>query len=1154
MVRPTVVTYFQCRGLIRHLHGTLGYSFFIIPGVKNSNPYNYYNIINQQLLRSYSNSCTYKAPYLKISSLTSFNNRYSNFEYLLHSQRERTRFLNGIQSPSSASGIQNYDIYATFLNSLDFSIAYDDQKALEFACDIWKAVTNPHSPHTLRLKKQFMWKRPTFINILLHKKAYDVYANLVLPLIPQNRLLSCDITARTLQLRRGPNDEPLHSTTSLRSYLKNVHISMFDKRSMVSDFVFLGMKSSPDVYKPQLLAYFLEYLRVIGDDHCLLVKPEHAMYKKGIRELLLAFQDSNIYQFLDEFSLIFLQQDFSRDDYCRFLTTLMKVSSEINPQLTHYIWRFKLGNKYHMDSSDLTYLMESMLNTNQSSELFSLYKHHPTLHHEHQLQILLKASELNKDWSYLQRQFEDMYGKGQLPYVIHYSVVMNALASLGGKADIERLYLQMSKRKLKPSSSIYAALIKCRIYLNEIKEAHVIFDSYLKNLAFIEDQDMSPAAIYKLILSTYLQSSNVNEVMKFYENTKSMQDTKQVNIIDSDFIKAILGCLEGNYALKQIEYIRSQATEMNLMSEDVYMALFKAYTHLGQYERVEDLVFYAHHVSSPPLMSCRIYTAQLRNYRFWYRYRSDPVIRRYIDTRRGYVLKTIEENQLKSRGKQGLYTEIIKFLLTRNMVDTAKTYLNQITSESIPKESIYSPFLKYYTKSSMVDDYRKVLETYRDMVEAKVSVSVKTYEMILKSLVVLDGHNRNNYVNSTNFLQSILDMYGLSLFGVKSSSTKANVSVQEIYNNMVPFCRMISTYVMETSISNADKGDIVVNFLKQIKDVLGDNLSNQFRFTIYSEMGKLYQRLGNVQMTESLISTGIKELNDIISKYIETYPFSSNDIIIPRQLQVEFRLLINLNLKILQQRGANPQEYYALIQLSHNNKVQLSGNQYNFLIEQLLQLNDFKGLSLIFDTCETYLVDGNFAEVEMMKKIQYLYHLFVFYHSRTTSDRDLLKRYNVLNNYYNVHDIKKLKNKFKSITNIQTKMTDTINDMNIKFKLQGQWSLEDIFDNPETFFSPEKRLSTTNKLFPTLCNRLWHYIMTYANDGHDKIKLFKLMDDYPFTMELLFYNQPANLRLKAFRNDINQIIPPSRDDFESFADRQNRSERALATIFNSNRL
>lgn len=1081
-------------------------------------------------------------------------NYYDEAEKLLHNDSLKARLLQTIQT-SSLTSEQVVDIDNIFSSLLDMISSNQDTDALYLAANIWEEVllNNPDNASLENLQQLLLSKRTIFVHILINQKYYKPYKTLMSPLFEKNHIKVqwCDVMADTIQFEESRQGQIIFNDKRIIQFLENKQTPISQKRLLLANFLRKGLLGSKSGER-DILLHFFKYLELFEDRHCLLDGAEHSAYTSP---LLLLVDDhygtkvpiSTIEEIFEE---LFLNKKF----FYNFLTTLLKVTHQRSPSETCMVWDFKLSrhnrNGDVLAYKDLTYMLSALSNLKKYNEAFELSESFPELYHEDQLSVLLKNSERLKNWSMLKSQFEAMYGKGHLPYAIHYSIVMDALANLGAKSDVDRLFNQLKQRKLQPTPSLYASMIKVRVLQNEFDEAKEIFSRFLADDAITKDQDMTTAQVYSLLFDIHLASIDKQDVLDFLHQTIEIQRAKNLQLLDWKTMCKVIKYFERCYGFKEILQIKSICEEFDLMNEEIYCSLIHAFTRFEKFKMAETLVYEAHHISRLPLKNSMILREQLRNYREWYT-KSDSISKkRYIAMKTDIITERVRDNEVTPKGIQILYSEVIEFYLSRNQLGLARKYFERLSKEGIVTERVYLPFLRHYSKSQRTSDHELGLALYREMVGNNVNISIQTYVHIMRSVVFLDKQNQNDYGTCDRLIESIFEMCGLTIPNKPSFNTSTNNKDINIRKDAIYICQIVSTYIINKPSSQIEKADFVVEFLTQLRTKLDHQMEILLRMTIYREMGRLYKRLNNLQMAKSLILNGLNEMDDLVNNYIDNYPLPYDykfEIPIPGSLESTYRSLLEMHFEILTQTRSSAIDYLNLYQKCENQNIKLNGTTYNHIISQLITLEGFKGLEPILSIIEEHLADGNYNELGLMKRFKYLYNLFLLERSKRVLESSLLLTYKIYNDFYNVQNISQLKRDMPSNIDIRSTMENTLTDLLRRYPRFGNWDLDYVFDKPEIFFSPEKRLSTVNKLFPNVCDNLYHYIMKYC-DGNSE-RLFKYMDQYPNALELILLNQSGKLRLKIFRSQISKIIEPPSDSFEDFDKRRIRTLKALHKLF-----
>lgn len=1092
------------------------------------------------------------------------NHKYSEVESLISDTDTRFKYLEIVRNSSVLSQSDADLIYSNFIKTIDIVSGFSVPGSIDFLFDIWGSVfENKDSSRIIKeLQYKLLDQKDVFIMVLINTKNFSIYEKLVKPLYNRQEFKDytrswTDKLAYTLQFDTDVHGNMTMNKGNIVQFLRNSENPIDTRRRLVSIFLRKGILYSQDSDQAYyIIKEFINLLHELGDQDILFIDHEHNIYTKAFR--LIALPPKNI-RFTDHLknikNIIDLSPHTTSRSYYNFMTTSMNAIIRFSPNNVLNFWQVKCN--YVVDKGldesevfhhrDLRSAMSAFRLLNMHQSVLDLYQKHPDLHNEDQIEVLLKVSKESKDWKLMQKQFEDMYGKGQLPYVGHYSIVMNALAVIGAGAEVDQLYKQLLKRKLKPSSSVFAALINSKLFDNDIEGAKNWFAEYLKDNEKNKVDLDATTYLYSLIFKLYLKSSNIEAATTILKDAISQQKKLNTTLVNERSLSKFINFAGSTYGLKELELFRNLGTELDLSSEEYYENLIRSYTRLDQYERANDLVFEAHLECNVPFANPNIYKVQLRNYRFWYRNTSSHRTKRFISDRIDFILKHIESGKISVRNNHGLFTELIKLHLARNDLQNAEAVFKMAKSRDVLVENHFTPFLDYYTKQGTFSGYSQVLELYKEMAKEKLKISTRTYVYLIKALIHLDTLNHNGYLNSFKLLQSVLELNGLT---VNASDPEPKVPSIDIFENSIDLCHIVTSYVMAT-VGYQNNVELLVHFLNQMKEKLDKKLTNEFKFSIFKEMGRLYLKQGNLLLASSLIDNGLKELEHISTKFITDFPYDEvpeYEIRIPKTLQYEYRTLLSLKLRCMKTYHEDPTKYLELLKSSNKCKVHLSGDQYNLLIGQIIQISDPNVLRSVLLVCEDHLVAGNWSEAKLFRKLQFMYKLTVLHFSKSIGIEVARNNYAILNRFYNVRDIPKLQAALSHIQDPLSLLKQELlefNETHSNAHYKGSyWTLDKVLLDIPGFFSPEIRIPTQNKIPPYNVSKIWHAVTKYC-DGNIN-QAFELMDEFPETIEFLIYNGPARLRAHIFRKEIDTIqLRPASDQTEDFESRRLRTLEAL---------
>lgn len=1089
---------------------------------------------------------------LKVLPQYNLNRETGHISKLINDDKARGSLLSQIKSQklSVKDEISTYTLFYNILDHVTAESDYDDvDSQFLLACEIWHAAFATSVNE--QLQKRLASKRDIFVHSMMNLRQFDAYQSLIEPLLGHHSLINlewCDTLASTLEFSFDKSGSTTHNHLSVMKFLNGTNDKL-EKRTLLSVFIRTTLRNS-EGFEDEMVAQFLKYVDKLENGDFNL----DPLYDKALVNIIKHYcqDDGGIGRLEELFRQTFVNVANSR--VSDFLSSLIKVSSDKSPFYTHRIWNFKWVNRsiYPLSSKDLTYTMHGLWKTRQYDTVVAISKNNSDLYHEDQLGYLLRVSEAKSDWKTLQSQFEAMYGQGQLPYAIHYSIVMNAVAPTGAQNDIDRLYAQMQKRNIQPTPSIYAAIIRCHITNRNFELAKVTFERYLEDAPSMSDHDLTASQLYQLLFKVHLSSSNKRDVLDFFEKSIDRQRQENVVILDDSIIIDIINYLSEEYALKDLRYIEDYCRKNGLLTEGVYIALIKAYIRFNQHEIAEDLITEANHESVTPFTNLALLATQLMNYRIWLKYRTDFKQNFYIHQRRENVLKRIENGNYTEYKVDQLFGELIRLNVSRNLVKDADKYLEESKRIGWLTENQFLPFLKHYSSSDKTDLHQKVILMYREMVESNVQVSVATYSLLMKSVLFLDKHSRKSFHNSQKLLELVLEMYGFKIPGMLSyiqesklnSATKARLTTV----STVQLCSLVNNFIEQTPSTQTEKAEFMVEFLGQLRERLDGQMKSQVRLSIHKEMSSLYDSIGNLHMAKSLISNGINELNSIISKFIEEYPFAFDydfQLNIPKRIQIDFSDLMHLYLKILQQERTQPTTFLSLLKTVREKHMKLNGRDYMSLTNKLMEIPE-QSLDQILYIVDEHMIDTNLNEQVLFRKLQFLYKVFITEKAEILPKSRLEQLYQMFNEFYEIKDLDKLRIEFQGYS-FQLELQETMKYFKTRFSLYRRWNYNYVLSKPELFFAPEIQLSSQDRLPRRLAKRLYYYINRMKGDTNEK--LFPLMDKYPNAIDGIFLEHEMAQRFRRFRNYVDKIVAPPRDKLETYRERQHRTNRAIYRTF-----
>ncbi|KAG2735451.1 hypothetical protein G9P44_001665 [Scheffersomyces stipitis] len=1067
---------------------------------------------------------------------------------LLEDPSLKDEYLNALEVAETFSDVEIDLISANYSNLLEVMAGFREKEALDLLVDIWTIVFNKKGrkiKSARKLQQSLLQKRQQLVDILMDARRYDIYETLIQPLsedssFSEKRTQSDDFMI-ICQLKYQDGKLSLNKHGILR-YLRDEYIPMHKKRQFLERLTRSGIiYASNDEERYLFIKYFMEFSKVMGDIDMNFVDSQFKVYEKVLR--LMAIPPEGFEQHITELYHQFVKLDFEPEAFNNLLTSLMSATASAPNYVLKY-WQYKVKHSRQMglapsrvlNYKDLKYAMQSLLSMNYHKEVEELYWNFPTLHDDDQIEVLLELCAVSKDWEGLQKRFEEMYGRGNLPLTVHYAIVMNALATVGAKQEVDNLFQQLIERKLEASTSVFISLINSRLYYNDIDGAKKCIDLYL-SLSFGEKEKDALPKLYSLIFDVYIRSSSLQEVMDFFESTLKRQAELGVQLINSKVIVQVIDMASSNYGLREIERLKSIAEYLNLGNNEVYLGLIRTYTRMDQFERADEISYEAHRHSEIPFNDSKVYAAQLRNFRFWQRSSTHSEKREYYRSRMTFISFLADDVRLeKSLAlNAGFFTEVIKYLLSEDNVKEAYAMLRKVEKLELLRETHYVPFLKYFSRTRNSKSRNEVMKLYQEMIEKNITVSSLAYVFLLRVSLETDHGHGLGFKNSLSLLETVFKLHGIALTrGEKLEQPQ--VSALMLYQNYVNLCRMLSDYIITTK----GDSDMLMHFMEQVRSKLGEVIGIDFTITSSIEMAKVYESEGNKVKSQGFIDFGMVDLRHFISRFHANYPFKkSEEVVVPRALSKPLRTLITMKM-----RTDSRDVYIDILNESHD-LVTLSGIQYNQLMKGILPTSNINILNKILFACEHHLVSGNWVEIQIMNKLQYLYKLIIYHLIRLHGENKVMSRYSILNNYYNIKSLSQLDSEFAELEDPYETLKYEV-ETHIRSITTRNYSVEDVIRHIPKIFAPERHIRTRNKISHTNSSQLWWNISKHCKD--DILKAYDLMQEYPNLMEYLMYNNSARYRMICFRDEINKIRPPR--SREGYNDRRFRTISALTLVLN----
>lgn len=1001
--------------------------------------------------------------------------------------------------------------------------------AYDFLLDVWHVVffERRQAAQLDPLRVTLAQNETRLIHVMANRGDFSAYEWLIAPLY-ERKPASLRPWAVTMMETLRPvaaNGEYKCDSRAMRKFLEQPQYTREQKHQMIALSMTKTLLHGSLRQHCEAAVYALvDHFRYVEDALLFTENPHFHVYTRPLVLLALVGAEHSA---LARVQLIaeLCGPHISQREVSYVLSAIAGACAELAPQTAILCWKYKTDvlierrpafskrSSSLLSSQDLTHTMRAYVALRAYDQALKVYASHPHLQDDEQISLLLRASERSKDWALLQKQFEDMYGRGNLPYVVHYAVVMGALASIGSTVEVEQLYAQLLRRNLEPSAPVFLALVRCHINANSLERAEYWHGVFMDAVAAGKIPSKFIASLELEVLEAKLPLMSVAAAVDELEQLAQKQHDTQVPLISLATIRSMIHFVLSLYSLDGFERVWRVAEQWSLVDDSVYNESLAFLTKMGQFQRANDLAFVAQLHSPVPFQNSLILSAQLRNYRQWRKEVTDPQTKILIREQIAHILAAVDRNAVSPKNLDSLLLEVIKHYTAASKPELARPYLDKANSLNISAERHFIPFLKHYSAAGSYDDNSGVLDLYREMVARKTTITARTYYYLSRSLFVIDTANKNGPGNSFNLLQSVLEMYGFSVLD-GNSSTK--VSVADLSRNAIHLLKIVSDYAIEVSDPTEETMDLVLKFLKQIRQKLDKNIDYSFRVSILTEMSKVYRVYGDLQVASSLVDSALKEMDDIIDQLPAIEP-------LPKLLQLDYRKTVDIKTQILGITNAPPSQYVNLLRHVLEKNVRLSAFQFHNLGHHALKAAPVSKdeIALVLDFCERFLVLGNWAEVATSRKLHYIYRIYLVYLGRTMSPEAIAERYDILNKLYDVQDVSEVIREHRDIRNPRESLENALREYHALCPRE-LWPADRFFENLAEFFTAERTFDTRNFLKPNLAATLVTAIERLC-DGDQSIA-FTLYDEFPETMEYLLFYVGERTRVVKFRMGINKLL------------------------------
>lgn len=827
-------------------------------------------------------------------------------------------------------------------------------------------------------------------------------------------------------------------------------------------------------------------------------------------------------QFADHARALVLDFD-SASDIGAFLSSMMQAFARVSHNQVLNFWHFKLQYgrpEMAVTSEDLRMALVALVGLRQYERARALYEDHPDLHDESHIDVLLQVAAGLKDWRQLQLLFEEMYGRGNLPYVRHYGLVMGSLAHLGVTSEVDKLYHQLLQRNLTPSTRVDASRIDARLSQGDLDGALQVLGERLKG--------SDTGYLYAKLMEYYIKTVDPDRVLHLAENAISdgiLVPSAAIKVIRYFASSYLPGHLERFYG----HWMRHARNLSHEKAEEVALAVADAYIFLGHYLGAAALLEGLHMALNPPFSLAPVFGAQLKLWRHDKAHHVTAKVFAIADAvsgSRGLVGPTISP---KNRGR--LYQELIRWQLNRGDHRGAMSTLSAARKHEVARESHYLPFMRFYQHMSHKKAYgghQRVIDTYRSMCEHRVTMSTATYALLMRLVAFLD-QKEGNFSNCHKLLVLIFEMNGISVVGDQFSGVLVALPAE-----MVNLCQVVSTFI-DTS-GRASSLRLLVNFLDFVskQPIAGSVYDVRVKMVISQEMLAIYEGgAGGDRVVNNAMSALAKAVTrfQLSCRWLPEAGTGAPSSLPVSRAVPELLSRYYSSMVLAKRHTISVDEVLKIARQG----VRIDGITLNDIFARVLARtaplvtkDQLRGIMAIV---EHQMVLGNYIDRRHLKHRQYL---FKYAFAVAMARGEPPSRYEVLSRFYGVKpphgpNRPSLATVTRAFLHEYAKVAPHMEEK----PADGRY----VLDHIGPWFNPEQTIDTPNKLSQKVVGLLWRAL---SQLHPTKEQLFPMMDEFPETVEYLLWARDMRHQFGSFRRAVDDMVAPVSPELYTLREKRTR--------------
>lgn len=1073
-----------------------------------------------------------------------FDHQYVRINtWIFKDDEHRQSFLNYLQNQSSFTKDEIKEVVE--LHGRLVEVLNELQIGFPFLEKMWDAIFNRVvcDNSVTVLQKAIIEGRDLLTNVLIRSARYDLYKKIVAPRLIhfQSSPNKSDELIEIIQLQSTEHAGITFNSKNIENYLlDNKNKNLIMKQQLITLIICTslnlnrGLQYTKRDYTAQiyLIENFIAWTKMIenGEWFC---NPDATQYDEVLKLIGIPPGDFRIEEYLQDILKV-VEKEFHTKNLYIFITSIMRTLVEKAPHLTYKYFYFKdaqirqrsLDRSNVLIRDDLTYTMQACLKFD-SQRLFDLYKNNQDLHdgdEGDQESLILELSKLTKDWNALQKKFESMYGRGNLPLTVHYGIAMQALNTLQADEELERLYEQLQKRGLHLNSTVMDALIRSKIRLQDQTRVVELFEIYAQMSAQGKADPKSIQTLFPLILNIPMRNRETSLVFDYLKQYLQREKETGHTFINGSTFQKVMQYAAGIPSIKTIEATKNLVEEYGKHSTEYYVGLISAYSNLDQFERADNIVYEAHRMSRIPFGEIQIWALQLKNNMRWRIRSPDTITTRYNEIKIDFITRMSFCSKLQlfyDPGGISLISDIIQNLHNNNKHREELILFRRSRILQLRDERIYTTRLNSLRRNF---EWYEILKEFDEMNGKNILITARTYRFVLAAVLNLDAKAGFGFDNSTDMLKQVLRFYGLS----NESTKNDHLSLED---DVLYLARMVIDFV--DIVGPEQSSTLYLNFVKQIYDKLGKNLDYRLSLILYEGLVNVFHE------DKTTMTKEYQRLGELVASYIKDYPFKEVPILPYHVSQYYGKMLV----KWLNTHTPTHADDIKILHVLQSG-VKLETNQYTSVLKYFLdKLDDDENyLDQVLKILEDNLVHGNLDEYRSYLEKQLCYKICSKYLMDNYGDEEaIFTSYKILNDFYDIPGPDQVRKDLENtnITNFLRSPSGRL--FNIKtnpygFKSMSHHKFLDYF-NPERV--AQKGPFASNDLILLLRIR----ILESCRNDIDKLRAF--FKKHPKIMDFVMTDKSKilPLKFKGFRAIIDDISPLGNLNWK-----QNRIARASRVL------